>query len=216
MKLRAPILSADARGRLADALVFGIWRGINWARKLVMPRNPKTPRQQEVRGNLTTVTRTWTRISDSQRALWEAFALLMSPTDPLTGNQIRWTGIAGFIWTNTVLVDTGQALALIPPSLPMPTGVPGFALIPGPGPGEATATWTPLSAGILVDLWTQAAPASRILHQFRYRHREYVDGSLGAHTFVENPSGWRIGVKARQVLSDGGRGSYEQGKVVVP
>ena len=29
MKLRAPILSADARGRFADALVLGIWRGIN-------------------------------------------------------------------------------------------------------------------------------------------------------------------------------------------
>jgi len=216
MKLRAPILSADARGRFADALVFGIWRGLNWARRLVMPRNPKTPRQEEVRGILTTVTRAWPKLSDSQRALWEAFALLMSPTDPLTGNQIRWTGIAGFIWTNTVLVDTGQPLALTPPSLPMPTGVPGFALYPGPGPREATATWTLLPAGILVDLWTQAELRSRKLHRFRFRHRAYVDGTSGAYTFGGNPSGWKIGVKARQVLMDGGRGSYAQGEVIVP
>jgi hypothetical protein len=216
MKLRAPIHSADARGRFADALVLGFWRGIHWARRLVMPRNPKTPRQEEVRGNLTSVTRTWPRLIDSQRAEWEAFALLMSPIDPLTGNQVRWTGIAGFIWTNTVLVDTGQPLAFTPPELPMPSGLPGFALSPGPGPGEATATWTPLLAGALVDLWTQATPTSRKLHSFRFRHRAYVDGSLGAHTFGGNPMGWRIGVKARQVLSDGGRGSYSRGEVIVP
>jgi hypothetical protein len=216
MKLRAPIHSADARGRLADALVLGFWRGIHWARRLVMPRNPKTPRQEEVRGNLTLVTKTWPRLSDSQRALWEAFALLMSPVDPLTGNQIRWTGIAGFIWTNTVLVDTGQPLALIPPGLPMPQGLPGFALNPGPGPGEARATWTPLPAGVLVDLWTQAELRSRKLHQFRYRHRIYVDGTSGAYTFGGNPTGWKIGVKARQVLPDGGRGTYERGVVIVP
>jgi len=73
-----------------------------------------------------------------------------------------------------------------------------------------------LLAGVLVDLWTQAELPSRKLHQFRYRHRAYADGTSGAYTFGGNPTGWRIGVKARQVLPDGRRGSYAQGGVIVP
>jgi hypothetical protein len=151
MKLRSPIHSIDARGRFADALVLGIWRGINWARKFVVPTNPQSLRQSIVRKNLVAVTRSWATLTPAQREAWEVFAQLVGASDPQTANEIHWTGMAAFTWVNTVLVDTGQPLAVNPPALPLPQGLPGFTVAPGPGPGEVTATWTPLPVGVMED-----------------------------------------------------------------
>jgi hypothetical protein len=61
--------------------------------------------------------------------------------------------MAAFTWVNTVLVDTGQPLAVNPPALPMPHVLPGFTVTPGAC--EVAATWTPLPVGVMVDLWTE-------------------------------------------------------------
>jgi hypothetical protein len=44
-KLKAPLLSFDARGKLADTLVFSSWKGIATARQYVVPANPNTTLQ---------------------------------------------------------------------------------------------------------------------------------------------------------------------------
>ena len=216
MKLRSPMHSIDARGRFADALVLGIWRGINWARKMVMPSQPRTPRQITVRGILTSVARAWGTLTPTQRANWEAYAKLVGPSDEQTGNTVHWSGIDAFVNVNTVLVDTGQPLAVDPPALPLPDRVPGYAAAPGPFPGQVTVTWTPLPVGVLVDFWTQDAPASRHLYASKYKHNLYLDGALGTMTFGPLLTGRNFGVEGRQVRPDGGRGPYSVGESIVP
>ena len=217
MKLRSPIHSIDARGRFADALVFGIWRGINWAREFVIPTNPQTLRQDIVRQNLVTVARNWrTLLTSVQRQAWEDFATLMSDSDPQTANAIRMTGLDAYIWVNTVMLDAALPAAADPPALPMPVALPGFTVAPGPGAGEVTATWTPLAVGHMVNLWSQQIPVSRRVMKNRYKHRIYLDGALGTYTFTGCRTGWTFAARGREIRPDGGRGSFARGDVLVP
>lgn len=52
-KLNAPLLSFSASGKIADALVYFAWKGINVVRQYVIPSNPKTAAQTTQRGYLT-------------------------------------------------------------------------------------------------------------------------------------------------------------------
>jgi hypothetical protein len=216
MKLRGPIHSIDARGRFADALVFGIWRGLNWARKFVMPTQPKTQRQIRWRDIVATVARTWGTLTQDQRNSWEAYAGYNSPVDAQTGNAVRLTGFDSFLSVNTVLVDTDQTLAAIPPALPLPGQIPGYAVAPGAVAGQVVVTWTPLPAGVVVDFFTQDVPASRHLYPFKYKHNQYLDGVLGTLTFSGLTTGHLFGVQGRQIRADGGRGPFTMGQAIVP
>ena len=51
-KVKAPLFSFAASGKLADSLVFFPWKGIDCARQYVIPANPKTTAQQTQRGYL--------------------------------------------------------------------------------------------------------------------------------------------------------------------
>ncbi len=52
-KLKAPLMSLGASGKLADTLVFFPWKGINAVREYVIPANPKTALQKAHRAHLT-------------------------------------------------------------------------------------------------------------------------------------------------------------------
>ena len=52
-KLKAPLMSLGASGKLGGALVFFGWKGLNVVREYVIPSNPKTAGQTTQRGYLT-------------------------------------------------------------------------------------------------------------------------------------------------------------------
>lgn len=52
-KLKAPLLSLGASGKLGDTLVFFPWKGLNVAREYVIPSNPQTAGQVTQRGYVT-------------------------------------------------------------------------------------------------------------------------------------------------------------------
>jgi len=216
MKLRSPIHSIDARGRFADALVLGIWRGINWARKFVKPTNPQTVHQDVVRKILIATTRSWATLTPDQRTNWEAFAFYIGNPDPLSANEVRMTGIAAYTWVNTVLSDTGYPRVVDPPALPLPMELPGFAVAPGPIPGEVTVTWTPQPVGALVDFWSQVIPPTRKALPRRYKHDLYLDGALGTFTYTGKKSSWKMSARGRLIRPDGGRSPYSRGEIIVP
>ncbi len=51
-KVKAPLFSFSASGKLADTLVYFPWKGIDCVRKWVVPANPKTVAQTTIRGFL--------------------------------------------------------------------------------------------------------------------------------------------------------------------
>jgi len=52
-KLKAPLFSFSASGKLADALVYFGWKGLNVVRQYVIPANPKSTAQTTQRGYVT-------------------------------------------------------------------------------------------------------------------------------------------------------------------
>ena len=51
-KVKAPLFSFSASGKLADTLVFFPWKGLDCVRKWLVPANPKTAKQVTIRGYL--------------------------------------------------------------------------------------------------------------------------------------------------------------------
>lgn len=58
-KLKAPLLSFEARGQIAKTVVHFPWKGINAAREYVIPANPRTAAQITQRGHLTAAVAEW-------------------------------------------------------------------------------------------------------------------------------------------------------------
>lgn len=54
-KVKAPLFSFSAAGKIADALIYGSWKGINTVKSYVVPSNPQTTLQQTQRGYMTSV-----------------------------------------------------------------------------------------------------------------------------------------------------------------
>ncbi len=71
-RLTAPCLSLRASGSIAKSLVFASWKGIPYARVHVIPENPKSVGQQEVRGCFSTLTEMYKRMPAIARAPWIA------------------------------------------------------------------------------------------------------------------------------------------------
>jgi len=49
-KVKAPLMSFDARGQIAKSLVYLGWKGLKTVRQYVIPANPKSSDQQTQRG----------------------------------------------------------------------------------------------------------------------------------------------------------------------
>lgn len=77
-KLTGPLMSFGARGKLGGSLVYSAWKGINTARQLVTPSNPRTPAQIAQRDLLALIVEAWrsTEVSQAVRTGWNKAAQL--------------------------------------------------------------------------------------------------------------------------------------------
>src|SRR5690606_27546113 len=73
-KTTAPLLSFDASGTLAKTVVYSRWRGISYARRHVIPANPRTIPQQFNRLAFATLREMWKVAPPAAQAPWDAFA----------------------------------------------------------------------------------------------------------------------------------------------
>ena len=74
-RLTAPLLSFDARGKIADTLVYSNWRGVPYARRMVIPANPKTTGQVLTRDIFANLELRWKQGGVLMRAPWDRFAV---------------------------------------------------------------------------------------------------------------------------------------------
>lgn len=89
-----PLLSLDARGKVAGALVFSNWKGRPTVRQLVSPSNPKSAGQVATRAMFAFLAQNWAALSAANQATWEtlAAATSISPFNAYVSfNMDRWT-----------------------------------------------------------------------------------------------------------------------------
>jgi hypothetical protein len=70
-KVRGPLYSIDARGVIADAMVFAGWKGIKWVRGQFIPQNPKTTDQVAQRTIFTQAIDGWHGTTAQQKIDWQ-------------------------------------------------------------------------------------------------------------------------------------------------
>lgn len=80
-RVTAPLFGLDASGTIAQALTYARWKGINYVRTRVIPANPNTADQQEVRGCFSTLSEMWKRMPQLARDPFE-YAVRGVPMTP--------------------------------------------------------------------------------------------------------------------------------------
>lgn len=73
-KVTMPLLSTEARGKIADAIVFFPWKGINIVRQWLIPANPQSTAQMTARTKL--------------KGIGKAIAKIQTPDDQANGSMI--------------------------------------------------------------------------------------------------------------------------------
>lgn len=74
-KTTAPLLSFDARGQIAKTQVYASWRGVPYARRYVIPNNPKTTKQMVVRNIFSMLNGAWLYAPAGIVNAWNASAV---------------------------------------------------------------------------------------------------------------------------------------------
>lgn len=101
-KVKSPLMSAEARGKLADSVVHFPWKGINAVREYVIPANPRTAAQTTQRDRLTAAVAEWhaALYTAADVIAWNRYAGIIKGA--MTGfNAMVKTHILEAIKTNT-------------------------------------------------------------------------------------------------------------------
>lgn len=152
-KTTAPLLSFDAAGQVGKSLVFAKWRGIGYARRYVIPANPKTTSQTFQRGAFATLREAWKRMDADARAPWDAYA---------SGRP--FLGVNAWIKENRLSMTTDSDISGLIGSPGARGGIPltDFTAAAGSGSGEIDLDW---SLPSLPTDWTGADCWALIMRQ---------------------------------------------------
>lgn len=76
VRVTGPCFSLDARKTIGEAITYSFWRGINYVRSRVVPHNPRSDRQTEIRAVLTDAVSTWKLggVPAEDKAKWNFYA----------------------------------------------------------------------------------------------------------------------------------------------
>lgn len=94
-KLTAPLFGFTASGQLAEALVYSKWKGIQYARRYLVPANPNTSAQSTQRGYLTAAVSEWhtagaAALEGNDKAAWARYAGVLGPMSGFNAFVREW------------------------------------------------------------------------------------------------------------------------------
>jgi len=130
-KLKAPLLSMDARGSIGKSVVFGNWRGVNYARQHIVPSNPKTAAQTITRGVFASLQQLFKRLGTLASAPWGAAAQGQAFTDRNSFTKNNLQVLRGEADMQKFIASPGVKGGLPPTSI---------AAVGGAGAGEIDIT----------------------------------------------------------------------------
>jgi len=92
-RVTGPLFSLDASGQVGKSVVFSKWKGRNYTRKLVIPKNPKSAKQIGVRSMMAFLAQAWAALGAGVKDDYDALAETkqISPFNAYVGeNLARW------------------------------------------------------------------------------------------------------------------------------
>ena len=162
-------------------IVLSNWRGLQVARRLVIPRNPNTSEQAIIRGFLTVAAGAFQSVTASEKSAWESFAEIMASR--ILGQRVVRPAISEYVRVNVLRQMDGQATTDT-----APTSKPDTAFVSIDGvdlntiTGDLTIDATlpaSITAGTLVLFkYTSALPSGVVVPRVSdYRTAEGVNGA---------------------------------------
>lgn len=70
-KVTGPLFSLDARNTVGKAIVYSSWKGINYVRARVVPKNPNSDPQKAIRALIKAATQLWSTSGDGIDAAYK-------------------------------------------------------------------------------------------------------------------------------------------------
>lgn len=144
-KTSGPLLSFEADGQVGKTVVFSKWRGVKYARRHVVPANPRTVEQTKTRSTFAMLREIWKLMPSVGREPWDAFA---------TGRP--FLGLNAFIGENMRVIRGQGDLLLFRGSPGARGGLPpeDIVAMATANPGEVEVTFSNPAAP---DGWTLEA-----------------------------------------------------------
>lgn len=135
-KTENPLLGTGASGAIGKSLVFGAWKGVRYARRYVVPANPRTSAQTLTRDTFAFLVALWNKFPAELRAPWREYAR----GKPLT--------------------DRNALVKHNLPNLRGETSLAGLSLSPGAGGGYAPGQLLAIggSGGVTASLGAPSLP----------------------------------------------------------
>lgn len=140
-KVTGPLFSLDASGTIAKAITYSKWRGINYVRRRVVPNNPNSTAQQEVRGCFSTLSEMWKRMPQLARDPFLAAVRGLPLTDRNRHVQANVAALQGDTDLNDLVMSVASGNAIPPVNVvesggvgtidvtaDAPTAPPGYTL----------------------------------------------------------------------------------------
>jgi len=129
-RLNGPLFSLGAAGQLGKALVYADWKGIPYARTYVIPENPNSANQQEVRGIFKTLTEMWKRMPQLARDPFQAFVRGKTLTDRNAHIQASALALKNQANLNALVMSKSSGSSVPPASWEATGGVKTITLTP--------------------------------------------------------------------------------------
>jgi hypothetical protein len=181
-KVEGPLFSLEASGTIGDAITYSRWKGIPYARKRVIPANPKSAAQTGIRAMFAFVAAFWDQVAALDQATWNTLAAALNIT-PFNAyvreNQKRWVDGA-FPTQAYPAAEASTGLTVTTQTL---TGGAGFATIEIT-PSGSTDIW-----GLAIFRGTSALTAGdrsnlvKVLPADGANKVTYIDSNLPAGTY---------------------------------
>lgn len=113
-RVTGPLFSLGASGQIANALVYADWKGLDYVRQYVIPENPNTANQQEVRGVFATLTEMFKRMPQLARDPWQAAVRGLPLTDRNRHIQANAAALQGQSDLNNLVMSVAGGQAIPP------------------------------------------------------------------------------------------------------
>lgn len=143
-KAKAPLMGFKARGQLGKSIVFGEWRGVQYARSHTVPANPRTAEQMKTRDVFAFLNEYWRNAPLIAHEPWHEYAR----GKPLHGRNALLSFNVSALREATDLTDFVAS-----PGVLSAPALAGLSVTAGASAGElvATATAPTLPAGWSLD-----------------------------------------------------------------
>ena len=219
-KLRKPLFSDGATGKMDEETVFSSRLGKSYRKRYAKPKQPNSESQKESKATFAWAIKTWQReLTDEDREAWRAFARKNKEVDPFTLTQIKPPAHALYLRFASQAKHAGYPAPKKPPQ--------------GPRPQPLSFTLTKKGRGVKIR-WEVKSPPAPLLQrgegvvelrmavtqpwvkpwQTCFRIQSYVPMQIGEH-FVSPLEPEKKYTFAARVLAPDGQASMVSWKNIV-